>query len=157
MPRGTDLPMSASESWNVAWVKALAILAWADGKLDQQEIRRLTVNAVSIAGMDFDKIERVFDEAKDLAKDAEAISREIEPIARTPIPEGLRYLRQCYELAMADGLEDPAEVRVIEQIAGRILPADRVPRVIPWLRAVRAATMLENELLPAPGRLPAKP
>ncbi|MBI5536145.1 MAG: TerB family tellurite resistance protein [Deltaproteobacteria bacterium] len=140
--------MTTNEGLQNAWLKALAILAWADGRLDPQEAKRLSVDAVSLGGIDVMKIEAFFDDVKQWSKDADAVAKALEPLKAETAEEGLPKLRRCYELAMSDGKEDPAELRVIEQIASCFLPKDKADKVLPWLRASRQAALLEAELLP---------
>lgn len=148
--------MTANEGVLTSWVKALAILAWADGQLDGKEIKRLSIDAVAFAGMDLGRIEKLFDEAQAWSKDPGAVAREIDPIRGSELAQGLTHLKRCYELAMSDGKEDPSEVALIEQIAALFVPADRVSLVVPWLRATRQAALLEAELLPKGRALPGR-
>ncbi len=146
----------ANDGVMTAWVKALAILAWADGNLDSKEIKRLSIDAVAFAGMDLGSIEKLFDDARAWARDLAIVAREIEPIRGSDLAQGLTHLKRCYDLAMSDGVEDPTEVKVIEQLAALFVPADRVSKVVPWLRATRQAALLEAELLPKGRPLPGR-
>jgi tellurite resistance protein len=149
--------MSANDELMGAWLRALAVLAWADGQMHKEEAKRLSVDAVSFAGMDLLKIEAFFDEAKALAKDPEAVAKAFEPLKTETMLEGLPRLKRCYELAMSDGKEDPSELHVIEQIASQFVPSDKLSKIIPWLRATRQAALLESELLPRGNRPPPPP
>jgi tellurite resistance protein len=149
--------MSTNDELMGAWLKALAVLAWADGRLDKEEAKRLSVDAVSFVGMDLMKIEGFIEEVQGWSKDPEAVARAIEPLKGETVADGLPRLRRCYELAMADGREDPAEVKVIEQLAACFIPSDKVSKVVPWLRATRQAAVLEAELMPRGNRPPAPP
>jgi hypothetical protein len=140
--------MTTNEGLQNAWLKALAILAWADGRLDPQEAKRLSIDAVSLGGIDVMKIDAFFDEVKVWAKDVDAVAKALQPLKGETLEDGLGKLKHCYELAMSDGKEDPAELRCIEQIASCFLPTEKVAKVLPWLRASRQAALLEAELAP---------
>jgi hypothetical protein len=147
--------MSTNEGLMTAWLKALAVLAWADGKLDPQEAKRLSVHAVNFGGLDVTRIEGFFSEVKEWSKDPALVAKALEPLKLETPDEGLANLRRWFDLAIGDRKEAPGEVLVIEQIAGCFLPANKVPKVLPYLRAMREAAKLEAELLPKGHRLPA--
>ena len=149
--------MSTNDELMGAWLKALAALAWADGQLDKQEAKRVSVDAVNLVGMDLTKIEGFLADAQAWSKDPNAVVKAMEPLKAESLELGLVRLRRCYELAMADGREDPAEIRIIEQIASRFVPSDKLPKIVPWLRATRQAALLEAELMPRGNRPPAPP